>query len=578
MSTTGIVEHLRSAGYDAELVGDGKVLRARAAIGSESVELTHCLESGPFERLPTFWLVDAAKHGQLAHVRVDEKSGVGVVCVDDGDSISVNFDVPELALQESLARHLGLLKQLIEDPDWNRAELLREFHANWGVLCDSVQPQPPTLFVAAHDEVGAELRVKRPAKGFDRGIGSRFVAFSRQSCREHELAHFREAIRWDKRQESGRGVRVSIDAIEPAPAAEGDLGKWYLDAVSRVSGGDRNVFSEYCRQKSKEHWVVLSSRVESGNTVCAVRLKSKKKGPVPTSESDLGGWEIFPVVVRCLDASSLVPRGGGMLGLASRSVLLVGCGSVGSELAHRLASAGIGEFAISDPDPLSEANLYRHTLGLSWIDWQKAAGVAAQIRGKSPWIRVTPSRKRLRDWVPALRAAPDQFDLIVVAIGSPTAERLFFQELKGTGVELPVVNVWVEAYGIGGHAVLDIPETSGCLMCAYVDPESLEPGLSSNLNFIKPDQLVTRNHAGCGDRFLPYSAIAASYTATMAADLSIKFLQGEVESSSKVSWRGQSDAACAEGLDLSYRYRHFDRSLKIEPLRNPECHLCHPGG
>ena len=563
MTSPDIAEHLRLSGYDAEWRNDGKQLRVQACIGTHDVELIHFFDARPLEKLPAFFLVDAPRFGQLAHVRIKQASGLGVVCVDDSDSISVNFEAPHLAFEESLSRHVSLLDRLLGDPNWNRAELLREFHANWEILCDSVQPSPPTMFFATTGDRAAELRIKRPAKGFKLGVRGHFLALGREDCREDILKVLRDAAAWEKRQESGRGIHLAIDHFDPAPASLTDLPSWYVSAVARIPASDADAFSNYRNRQSKEHWVVLSSEVESGIATCAVHLKSKRKGPVPVTHEELEAYESQPVTVRSLTASSLLPRGGASPSLAESSVLLVGCGAVGSEVAQRLAAVGVGELVVSDPDLFREDNLYRHSLDLDYIDLPKAAGVVYQLRRKYPWIRASSSTNRLLTWVEPLRDKSVSFDLVVVAIGSPTSERLFVRELQQAGVQIPVLNTWVEAYGVGGHAVLGLPGARGCLFCAYVDPETLLPGLASNLNFLAPNQLTTRNHAGCGNRFLPYSAIAAGYTATITADLAARLLQGGVEHSSKVSWLGPSEAAEKEGLDFSHRYRHFKRSLEV---------------
>ena len=168
----------------------------------------------------------------------------------------------------------------------------------------------------------------------------------------------------------------------------------------------------------------------------------------------------------------------------------------------------------------------------------------------------------------------ERFDLIIVAFGSPTLERVFHDFVTRNGVKTPVINTWVEAYGVGGHATLDMPNSKGCLRCAYVDPDSLARGLSSNLNFLEPNQDLTISHAGCGNQFLPYSGIAASYTATMAADLATQYLQGKMDRSSKVSWKGSAEEANRNGFKVTHRYRHFVKPLEILPLYNSECDVC----
>ena len=306
----------------------------------------------------------------------------------------------------------------------------------------------------------------------------------------------------------------------------------------------------------------------------AVHWHSDSAGHLPSSpaEAEAGRWRATPYRVRLLSPRSLVPRGGGSPNLEKKSVLLVGCGSVGSELALRLTSAGVGRLTASDPDKFSEENLYRHILMVRDIGRFKTEALAGEVALKHPWAEVTPWLKRLEE----LRdpAVLQPFNLVVVAIGSPTVERVFAEYCRQEALGVPVMNCWLEGYGIGGHAILAMPGTKGCWHCAYVDPNTLTRGLTSNLNFLKPGQVVMRNHGGCGTQFLPYSGIAASCTATMAADLAVRCLAGEVARSSKVSWKGNNAEAMRASLQVTWRYRHFGESLQILPLHNGNCDLC----
>jgi len=163
---------------------------------------------------------------------------------------------------------------------------------------------------------------------------------------------------------------------------------------------------------------------------------------------------------------------------------------------------------------------------------------------------------------------------MVIAIGSPTHERLFHDFLVENSVSLPVINAWVEGYGVGGHATLDIPRSKGCLRCAYVDHSDLRRGLASNLNFLEPNQDVTVNHAGCGNLFLPYSALNAGQTALIASDIAIHFLSGSISESCKVSWKGDDTEALKAGLITTHRYQVFQKSLVRLPLYDEHCDLC----
>ena len=251
-------------------------------------------------------------------------------------------------------------------------------------------------------------------------------------------------------------------------------------------------------------------------------------------------------------------------------MLLVGCGSVGSEVAYSLTSAGVGRLTVSDPDEMSEDNVYRHTLAMNHIGMLKSTAVAEELALKHPWAAVVHWDRRLE----TLRNAETlrSFDLVIIAIGSPTVERAFAEFCLEAESHVPTVNCWLEGYGVGGHATLVVPGSAGCWHCAYVNSCTLEPGLASNLNFLEENQIVMRNHGGCGTQFLPFSGIAARQTAAMAADLAVAFLSGEVRESSRVSWKGRvAESTC---LQTTYRYRNFNDSLRVLPLRNENCGYC----
>ena len=238
----------------------------------------------------------------------------------------------------------------------------------------------------------------------------------------------------------------------------------------------------------------------------------------------------------------------------------------------RLTSAGVGRLTASDPDTFSEENLYRHVLSVKDIGRLKTVALMREMALRYPWAEVTSWCKRLEE----LRdpTVLKRFDLVVIAIGSPTVERVFAEYCRQEDVGVPVINCWLEGYGIGGHAILSVPGAKGCWHCAYVDPETFTRGLTSNLNFLKPGQVVMRNHGGCGTQFLPYSGVAASCTATMAADLAVRFLAGEVPVSSKVSWMGSAAEAKRASFEVTWRFRHFAESLRILPLYDRNCDLC----
>ena len=570
-------ERIRSCiaqlGHDARLTEEGSNLMVEFVAEGRTVTLAHTFPD-ELLRLPKFHLLGGHGFGKLAHVLADGNGDSGEVCVADAASTAVNTDRPELAYRDTVEEHVRLLTRLIEDPAYNRAEQLREFEAHWEILCRKAAGGPNELFVAWDGDKTEGLQVKPPRVDSGTDLRKRPIALAGTLANNPRLAAVRDSADWVTRQVIGKAVAARLNDLEPAPPTQGELLPWYFGAVGRVDRTGRRELERLHKKRSRVYWLVFSAPIPDGETMFAIQWHTCSKGALPASEEEAedGGWTATPYRVRSLSRGSLVPRGGGSLDLGDKSVLLVGCGSVGSELALRLTSAGVGRLTVSDPDTLSEENLYRHTLSVKDIGRFKTEALADEIVLKHPWAEVTHWCKRLeklRDPT-VLRV----FDLVVIAIGSPTVERVFAEYCGREPINVPVMNCWLEGYGIGGHAIVAVPGTKGCWHCAYVDPETLTRGLASNLNFLAPGQTVMRNHGGCGMQFLPYSGIAAGYTASIAADLAVRFLEGQVANSSKVSWKGSDAEARRASLVVTWRHRHFTESLRILSLHDGNCDLC----
>ena len=573
MNRDRIQSCIEALGYTARLTDAGSKLLVEFVVQERTVTLAHTFPD-ELLRLPKFYLLGGHGFGKLAHVLTSENAESGEVCTADPSSTAVNMDRPELAYRDTVEEHIELLTRLIEDPAHNRAEQLREFDAHWKILCGESGGIPNELFVAWDGDKVESLQLKLPRAKSGTDLRTRSIALSRSLVNHPRLASIRDSAGWKMRQIVGKAVAVRLNDLEPAPAAQGDLLSWYFDIVDRINCADRHDLKRLHKTRSHDYWLVFSAAIPDGETMFAIHWQTRSRGALPTSagEAEDGGWTATPYRVRSLSQASLIPRGGGSLDLSNKSVLLVGCGSVGSELALRLTSAGAGRLTVTDPDTLSEENLYRHSLTVNDIGRLKAEGLAHEIALKHPWADVTHWHKSLEE----LRspAKLSEFDLIVIAIGAPNVERAFAEYCTQEPIEVPVINCWLEGYGVGGHAILVVPGTTGCWHCAYVDPETLTRGLVSNLNFLAPNQPLMRNQGGCGTQFLPYSGIAAAYTASIAADLAVRFLQGHVTTSSKVSWKGTDTEARQQSLSLTWRYRHFTESLKTLPLHDRNCDSC----
>ena len=93
--------------------------------------------------------------------------------------------------------------------------------------------------------------------------------------------------------------------------------------------------------------------------------------------------------------------------LRESTVMVVGCGAVGSFAVEALARTGVGKIIIIDSDVIEESNINRQLIALqSTIGLAKVDVAAARIRDINPAIQVTPI-KLFFDEATALDVAPD---------------------------------------------------------------------------------------------------------------------------------------------------------------------------
>lgn len=79
------------------------------------------------------------------------------------------------------------------------------------------------------------------------------------------------------------------------------------------------------------------------------------------------------------------------------TIVLSGCGSVGSLIAMQMARSGVGNIVLIDPDNLEIHNICRHQLNLSDIGRKKVDAVAEKVRLINPEINVKAFARKFQD-------------------------------------------------------------------------------------------------------------------------------------------------------------------------------------
>jgi len=157
--------------------------------------------------------------------------------------------------------------------------------------------------------------------------------------------------------------------------------------------------------------------------------------------------------------------------LLNASIVVIGCGGLGSHAALMLASMGVGHVTLIDDDRIELSNLHRQTAFVqSNIGEYKALALAKQIHQRNTEIRVTTFTTRIDSGLPEnLAAVLEHADLWVDCTDSYGARKL----INRYAIEMR--KPWVSGAAIGWQGqVVAFDGRLGCYRCLYPKPPTAE--------------------------------------------------------------------------------------------------------
>lgn len=210
--------------------------------------------------------------------------------------------------------------------------------------------------------------------------------------------------------------------------------------------------------------------------------------------------------------------------LATKKVIIVGCGALGSGVIRMLAKAGIGSLELVDGELLGWENVRRHELGGASVRLAKSEALADTIKRDLPEIReVMAHRRTIQEVVLSGAKVFDGADLIVACTGSLHAERYIDILCRSVKPRVPVVYGWMEAWGAAAHGIL-LKGAQSSLMDGFDDGIFRSPASRNDRDPPKE----------CGNSTTPFGATEAAAAQVMIADLCLEAL---LDSAIGDTWR-----------------------------------------
>lgn len=215
---------------------------------------------------------------------------------------------------------------------------------------------------------------------------------------------------------------------------------------------------------------------------------------------------------------------GSMKSLVNKRILLIGCGTIGSFLAHQLAQCGAGAkqgyLSLVDPDVLTTGNIGRHLLGVPYLGRNKAEACASYLNEQMPLLAIEGYAGDVR----AQKLPWHQYDLAIDATG----EEALSIALNDIAVQArprmpPHLFVWLLGNGAVAQCILTGDADRACFKC-------LKPDLTGPPRFraLRPETVVeTVSNVACGDAaYVPFPVSRSAAAAALACDLALDWANG----------------------------------------------------
>jgi len=255
-------------------------------------------------------------------------------------------------------------------------------------------------------------------------------------------------------------------------------------------------------------------------------------------------------------------------------VVLFGCGSLGSFVAHQLAMAGVGDICLVDPEELKAANVGRHRLGMRQIGRRKSKALADEVQADFPHLSIRGFVMSCQEF---RREHPDEWDrypLVLSLTGDWAAESHLNTSHLESRNDRRIIYGWTEPHACAGHAVL-VAKQGGCLACHFDGVGKFDGALSIW------ESETRLNEPACGALFQPYGPVELSGTVSLISNLALECAISSRTQSTHQMWIGSTAVVKENGgtwnEKLLLRFGSGGRDnlrLNADWDRNENCGFC----
>lgn len=491
------------------------------------------------------------------------------------------FDLEGVLIDQNLC---GLLNQCIERSiqiitegltEKNKNDFLEEFDLYWCQL-----PQIKKMKFSVPKEKRAQIFYYSEQRG-KRREKERYPSYLQrtESMGLFGTVDHSDFATWNIDDTRKNGMYIYLEAqitIIP-PDARKKLNLEYVNELLKLV--EAHAFFKIINKMGKDKVLVFEIIQPNGIITCfgiimrnAFFSKTEDNKVIVKSYSDLQ-----PISLNQIDKKYLMSRTSEESNiLAIKKYLLIGCGSIGGYVLNEMVNAGCEDITLVDRDIFREENIFRHLLGIEYVDNYKAEALTKYFHKNIPGVHLKPLDDEIENIVIEGDLNLSDFDVIISAVGNHNVNRWINTQINENSIDVPVIYAWNEPLDIGCHVAYIKLSNIGCYECLFGrDLETNE--LYDVTAYSEKGQLITKNLSGCGGSFIPYGSTVSLKTAMICADLLKKVIGDRCNENILISSKGEGYYYEKAGLitsDIYINQRESILTVKGSNFVKANCEIC----
>ncbi|QSX05592.1 ThiF family adenylyltransferase [Sedimentibacter sp. zth1] len=525
--------------------------------------------------IPYNWKLD------LMDVYVEDKDNFPFIPHIDTKGKVCLFDLEGILIDPNLC---GLLNQCIERAihvisdgltGKNRSDFLKEFDLYWCQL-----PGIRAIKFSVPHEKQMQIIHYAEKRGKQRSKES-YAKYLQRTNRTglFGTANHLDFTTWNILDTRKNGIYVYIQAktyIMP-PDARKKLGIDYINSLLCLA--DSHTFFSVVSKVGNDKVLLFEVRQPNNIKICiGVMIRNGIFSKTEDDKIYVKSYSILqPLSVRRVDKKYLMSRTSDECNiLQAKKYLMIGCGSIGGYVLNEMVKSGCEDITLVDSDLLKEENVFRHLLGIEYVDEYKAEALTNYFGKNISGIRLKPLDGEIENLVYDGDVDLSDYDIIISAVGNNNVNRWLNGYLCENALEISVIYAWNEPLDIGCHVAYIRISHEGCYECFFGRDYKTQE-LYDMTAYCERGQQITKNLSGCGGSFIPYGSTVSLKSAMMSIDLLKKVVSGRCVENVLISVKGEGYYYEKAGLKTSDVFKNQSESIltvKGNEFVNINCGIC----